>query len=58
LQLLASTHEEVDPLLKVFEERHATLTTSLAEEKKDVAEIANCDPGVLDEVRGTVTEQQ
>lgn len=58
MQLLASTHEEVDSFLNTFEERYATLTASLEKEKIDVAEIAKCDPGTLDEVKGTVVEQQ
>lgn len=58
MQLLASTHEEVDPLLKTFEERYPNLTSSLEQEKAEVAELAKCDPAALDEVKGTVTEQQ
>ena len=58
MQLLASTHEEIDPLLKTFEEQHTTLTAALEKERVDVAEIANCDPDALDEVNGTVAEQQ
>lgn len=58
MHLLSSTHEEIDPLLKTFEERYATLTVSLEKEKVEVAEIAKCDPDALDEVKGTVTEQQ
>jgi hypothetical protein len=55
---LASTQEEIDPLLRSFEEQYAILTASLGKEKAEVAEIANCDPDALDEVKGTVTEQQ
>lgn len=58
MQLLASTHEEVDPLLTALEERYATITASLEQERAEVAEIAKCDPAALDEVKGTVTEQQ
>lgn len=58
MQLLASIHEEVDPLLKTFEERYATLTASLGQEKAEVAGLAKCDPAALDELKGTVTEQQ
>jgi hypothetical protein len=58
LQLLGSTHEEVDSFLKTFEERYAVLTASLEKEKAEVAEIAKCDPDALDEVKVTVIEQQ
>jgi hypothetical protein len=58
LQLLGSTHEEVDSFLKTFEERYAVLTASLGKEKAEVTEIAKCDPDALDEVKVTVIEQQ
>lgn len=58
MQLLASTHEEVDSFLTTFEERYATLTACLEKEKSEVAEIAKCDPDALEEVKGTVIEQQ
>jgi hypothetical protein len=58
LQLLASTHEEIDPILKTFEGQYAILTASFEKEKAEVAGIADCDPHALDEVKRTVTEQQ
>ena len=58
MQLLASTDEEVDSFLTTFEERYTALTTWVEKERLEVAEIAKCDPKVLDEVKGTVIEQQ
>ena len=55
MQLLASTYKEVDSFLTTFEEQFATLTAWL---EKETSEVAKCDPGALDEVKGTVIVQQ